>query len=182
MSELAQNTALWVGLTLLLGAVVHFGLVLAIPYVVGIRLRSMAERNTIVHGAKPTADFNPIRRSSPDLIYSVCPYDLSEGPLHITAPIPGTYMSVSCFALNTDNFYVKNDRQVEDWFDFVLIGPSMPEPEAPGSDIVRSPTRTGGILFRYFVGDGACEDRVDSIRREIRIVRHVQDDESGERC
>ena len=31
------------------GAAIHIGIVLAIPYVVGIRLRSMAERNTIVH-------------------------------------------------------------------------------------------------------------------------------------
>ena len=34
---------------MLLGAAMHLGIVLAIPYVVGIRLRSMAERNTIVH-------------------------------------------------------------------------------------------------------------------------------------
>lgn len=57
------------------------------------------------------------------------PYDLSKGPLHITAPVPGTYMSVSCFALNTVNFYVKNDQQVGRSFDFVLVGPGTPKPE-----------------------------------------------------
>lgn len=176
MSEFAQSVAVWIVLTLLLAAALHIGIVLAIPYVVGIRLRSMAERNTIVHAARPTADFNPIRRSSPDLVYSACPYDLSEGPLHITAPVPGTYMSVSCFALNTDNFYVKNDQQVETSFDIALVGPGTPEPKAPGSEIVRSPTTTGGILFRYFVGDGRHEEQIESIRREIRIARLGQDD------
>ncbi len=176
MSNLAQSVALWIGLTLLLAAVIHIGIVLAIPYVVGIRLRSMAERNTLVHGAKPTADLNPIRRSSPDLIYSVCAYDLSKGPLHITAPVPGTYMSVSCFALNTDNFYVKNDRQVAGSFDIVLVGPGAPAPEAPRSDIVRSPTTTGGILFRYFIGDGTHDEQIEANRREIRVARLGQDD------
>ena len=80
-------------------------------------------------------------------------------------------MSVSCFALNTDNFYVKNDQQVGRSFDFVLVGPGAPEPEAPGSDIVRSPTTTGGILFRYFVGDGSPEEQIERIRREIVLVR-----------
>lgn len=160
----------------MLGAAIHIGIVLAIPYVVGIRLRSMAERNTIVHVAKPSADFNPIRRGSPDLIYSACSYDLSKGLLHVTAPVSGTYMSVSCFALNTDNFYVKNDEQVARSFDFVLIGPSTAEPKAPGSDIVRSPTTTGGILFRYFFGDGTCEKQIESRRREIRVARLGQDD------
>jgi uncharacterized membrane protein len=175
MSELAHNVALWLGLTLLLAAAIHLGIVVTIPYVIGIRLRSMAERNTLIHGAKPSAAFNPIRRSSPDLIYSVCPYDLSQGPLHVTAPVPDTYMSVSCFALNTDNFYVKNDQQVGRSFDFVLVGPGSPAPEAPGSDIVRSPTTSGGILFRYFVGDGSREEQIERVRREIVLVRFGQD-------
>jgi len=176
MNRHVQKLILWVGLTLLLAAAVHWGVVLAMPYVVGIRLRSMAEPNLLVHAARPSAVFNPIRRSSPDLIYSACSYDLSDGPLHITAPVAGAYTSVSCFALNTDNFYVKNDQQVEKAFDIVLVGPGIREPEAPGSDIVRSPTTTGGILFRYFVGDGRCEREIETVRREIQVVRLEEDD------
>jgi uncharacterized membrane protein len=175
MSQLTQSIALWIGLTLLLGAGVHLTIVLAIPYVVGIRLRSMGERNIIIHAAKPSADNNRIRRASPDLIYSLCAYDLSQGPLHITAPVPSSYMSVSCFALNTDNFYVKNDRQVGGSFDIVLVGPGSPQPDAPGSEIVRSPTTTGGILFRYFIGDGTHDEQIECKRREIRLVRLGQE-------
>lgn len=80
-------------------------------------------------------------------------------------------MSVSCFALNSDNFYIRNDRQVEGAFDFVLVGPGWPEPEAPGGQIVRSPTATGGIIFRYFVGDGTHDEQIERARREIRLVR-----------
>lgn len=175
MSKRAKSIAFWIGLTALLSAAIHIGIVLAIPYAVGIRLRSMGEPNTIVHGPQPSASFNPVRMSSPDLIYSACPYDLSDGPLRVTAPVSGTYMSVSCFALNTDNFYVKNDGQVGGKFDFVLVGPGAPQPEAPGSEIIRSPTTTGGILFRYFIGDGSQNAMIESTRREIRIARFAPD-------
>jgi uncharacterized membrane protein len=167
-----RRAVLWIGMTLLLGMAVHLGIVLAIPWVVGLRLRSMTTPNTIVHPPKPSADYNPVRRSGTDLIYSACAYDLSHGPLRITAPAVGTYMSVSCFALNSDNFYVKNDRQVGDAFDIVLVGPGTPEPEAPGSEIVRSPTTTGGIIFRYFVGDGTHNEQIERSRHKIRIQAH----------
>ena len=58
------------------------------------------------------------------------------------APVPGTYMSVSCFALNTDNYYVKNDQQVGRSFDFVLVGPGRRprrHPAATSSDPPRPP-------------------------------------------
>jgi uncharacterized membrane protein len=176
MTEFVQSVTLWIGLTVLLAAAIHLGIVLAVPYLVGIRLRAMAERNTIVHAPRPTADFNPIRSSSPDLIYSACPYDLSDGPLRITAPVPGTYMSVSCFALNTDNFYVTNDQRVEGAVDFVLVGPNAPNYKAPGTIVVRSPTTTGGIIFRYFIGDGTHEKEIESMRREIRIAKLNRDE------
>jgi uncharacterized membrane protein len=175
MSELLWSAALWTGLTLALGTAVHLGIVLAIPWIVGRRLQSMAAPNTILHPPKISADYNPVRRSGTDLIYSVCAYDLSQGSLHISAPAWGTYSSVSCYALNSDNFYVKNDRQVENAFDFVLVGPRTPEPEVPGSEIVRSPTTTGGIVFRYFVGDGTHDEQIERLRREIRLDRCGQD-------
>ena len=176
MRRPVRSIALWMAWTLLLAIVTHIGIVLAIPWVVGIRLRSMAERNTVVHGAQPTAGFDSVRRSSPDLIYSVCVYDLSKGPLRITAPVPNTYMSVSCFALNTDNFYVRNDRQTAGSFDIVLVGPGRQPPKASRSDIVRSPTTTGGILFRYFIGDGSHDEEIEGTRREIRVARLGRDD------
>ncbi len=177
MSEIAQSIAIWTVLTALLAAAMHLGIVLAIPQVVGYRLRSMAPRNTILHTPKPTVDYNPIRRASPDLIYSACPYDLSAGPLRVTAPVSGTYMSVSCFASNTDNFYAKNDRHVETSFDFVLVGPGTQRREVLGTDIVRSPTTTGGIIIRYFVGDGTQEEQIESIRREIQISQLSSDEQ-----
>lgn len=171
MSDFALSLGLWAGLTLLLAAAVHVGVLLAIPYLIGMRVRSMGEQNTLIHAARPTAEFNPIRRVSPDLIYSIYGYDLSDGPIHVTAPVSTMYVSVSCYALNTDNFHVKNDQQVDSTFDFVIVGPRTPAPNAPGSEITRSPTTTGGIIFRYFVGDGSHVEQIEKIRRQVEIVK-----------
>lgn len=169
MAEWAQPVAVWFGLTILLAASVHLAVILAIPWAVGRYLRSMGEPNVIVHADRPSANNNRIRRASPDLIYSLGSYDLSNGPLHVVAPTASTYTSVSCFASNTDNFYVKNDRQVTQCFDFFLVGPRTRAPKVPGMDIVRSPTATGGILFRYFVGDGKQVEEIECLRRQIRL-------------
>ena len=171
MNRRTKSIATWVVCTLLLAAIVHVGVIFAIPYTVGIRLRSLGERNTLIHATKLSADYNPVRRSSPDLVYTACSFDLSDGPLHISAPAPasGLYMSVSCFALNTDNFYVKNDRQVDGEFNFVIVGPDAPDPAIDDAELVRSPTTTGGILFRYFVGDGTREGEIEAVRRRISI-------------
>ena len=169
MTKRTKNTAIWGIFTLLLAAIVHVGVVLAIPYVIGIRLRSLGESNTLLHAAKPSADYNPVRRASPDMIYTAYPFDLSDGPLHISALAPDFYMSVSCFALNTDTIYVKNDRQVDGAFDFVLLGPDAPAPAIGDAELVRSPTTKGGIMFRYFVGDGARQGEIEALRRRIKI-------------
>lgn len=171
MDQFVYNALPWMCLTLVLGAAIHFAIVLAIPWLVGMYLRSLEPPNTIVHAPKPSAAYNPIRRSGTDLIYSVLNYNLSGGPLRVTAPVVQPYTSLSCFALNSDNFYVKNDQQVEGMFDIVLVGPRASEPEAPQSEIVRSPTTTGFLIFRYFVCDGSHEEQIECMRRQIRLVR-----------
>lgn len=171
MDQFVHGVLPWICLTLGLGAVVHLGIVLSIPWLAGAYLRSLEPPNAIFHAPKISAAYNPIRRSGTDLIYSVCNYNLSRGPLRVAAPVVKPYTSFSCFALNSDNFFIKNDQQVKDGFDVVLIGPRAPEPAAPESEIVRSPTTTGFLIFRYFVGDGSHEEQIERMRREIRLVR-----------
>ena len=60
-------------------------------------------------------------RPSPDLAYSACVYDLSAGPIRVTAAAWDDYMSVSAFAANSDNFFVSNDREAPNGVDFTLI-------------------------------------------------------------
>jgi uncharacterized membrane protein len=111
-----------------------------------------------------------IVRPSPDLLYSLAVFDLSGGPIRITAPVLDSYVSLSLYAGNTDNFFVTNDRRLDGpGFDLTLVGPLDPQPVVEGSLVVRAPTETGVIVFRYFTGDGSRADEIRSVRREIAL-------------
>jgi hypothetical protein len=45
------------------------------------------------------------------------------------------------------------------------------EPAVETAKLVRTPTATGGIIFRYFVGDGTHEQTIEGIRPQIQIRR-----------
>jgi uncharacterized membrane protein len=94
---------------------------------------------------------------SPDLLYALCPYDLSRGPLHITAaPVSGRYWSIALYADNTDNFFVQNDREaagapVSLW----LRAAGTPSGAPPaGSRVVTAPSPRGLLLMRVLHGGG----------------------------
>src|SRR5262245_52948717 len=73
----------------------------------------MGEPNSMHFGSRPTAASRLVVRPSPDILYASCPFDLSSGPLRVTASVPHTtYCSVSAFDAATNNFFVRNDREV----------------------------------------------------------------------
>ena len=110
---------------------------------------------------------------SPDMLYSICRFDLSGGPVHITAnpALPG-YWSVALYSANSDNFYVQNDQQaagkpVDLWL--VQPGQAALDPRAPaGSTIVQSPSVQGLLLMRVLTGNYAAEKvRLEAARRTL---------------
>ena len=75
------------------------------------RLGSQGRVNAFAHGPPTRAERQPVVRPSPDLLYSICVFDLSERPLLIDVPpIPGHYWSVSVFDARTDVAAVRSDR------------------------------------------------------------------------
>jgi len=93
-------------------------------------------------------------RPSPDLLYSICFYDVSKTPLQISATVPDTYWSISLFQNNTVNFFVKNDRQVQGKkVNFLLIGKDTSYTNAGNAEVIVSPTDTGVLLFRMLITD-----------------------------
>ena len=93
-------------MTLGLAALLHLILVWAMPYLVLLLLGLTSDHqpNTIFFNPPVDADSREVVRPSPDLLYSGCPFDLSAGPLRVTAVMPDTYYSISAFGDNTDNF------------------------------------------------------------------------------
>lgn len=62
-----------------------------------------------------TPETQTVIRPSPDLAYTICLIDLSNGPVLIEAPAWPDYGSLSIFNSNTDNVYVGSlDARMED--------------------------------------------------------------------
>lgn len=88
-----------------------------------------------------------IVRPSPDFAYSACAYDLSNGPVVITAAPWDAYWSLSLYAANSDNFYVIDDREARFGAEITVVRAGQPHPEG-ASMVVESPSSRGIALIR----------------------------------
>jgi len=111
----------------------------------------------------PRADANArtVVRPSPDLLYTACVFDLSQGPLHITAPIQDGYVSVSGFSADSSNFFAVNDRNTPATADgikrFDLLLTRRETVAAPaGAKVIVSPSTRGLVLFRSLIPEEAA--------------------------
>lgn len=131
-------------------------------------LHRIGTANQILHAPRADASARVVVRPSPNLLYSICAYDLSSGPLRITAPVPaGTYWSVSVFDARTNNIFVENDLNAGQSVDFLLQDAGGVS-RANGLPVVTSPTPRGVVLFRTVIDSQADLDRLDTVRRLAR--------------
>jgi uncharacterized membrane protein len=161
----------WLTLTLLAAVATHAALLFAGPRllmeIILSRMTQEAPVNTASFPPKPTAETDRIVRSSPDLFYSICPYDLSKGALSIEGRVPpGTYWSVSFYDLNTDNFAVINDRQTGPTYRIWLRSADQAEAPSPARDII-STTPRGLVLFRTLIDTPSREADLDAARKQV---------------
>jgi uncharacterized membrane protein len=160
----------WIAAALVIAVIAHLGSVWLLPRIVMDKaMAAMGTVNTIHHGLRATADRRGVVRPSPDLLYSVCPYDLSKGPLRVTAPVPaGTYWSVSLFDNATNNFFALNDRQAHGAVDLLVVPHGWEKP-MPGR-VVRSPSPRGLVVFRTLIDDEKRFAILDAARRQARCA------------
>ena len=157
-----------IGATLALAAAFHVLTVMAFPRAIMVALAWKAKdlgqsSNVLYHQPRVTADSRVVVRPSPDLLYSVCAYDLSKAPLRISASVPDTYWSLSFFASNTDNFFVINDREVKaNPVDILLVGPGMSYKNPENAQVVMSPSNRGVALIRILITD---ENRIEELTK-----------------
>jgi uncharacterized membrane protein len=160
----------WIAATLLVAVVVHGASVFLLPRLIMIRtmvgIAKPAGINAIMHTPRSTWRSRGVVRPSPDLLYSICVYDLSaaNGGVRVsTHDAPGTYWSVSVFDADTNNFHVLNDRQAKTGTDFLLIaaGTSV---EAGPLPVIAAPTNRGIVLFRTLVNDETHIAEIDAAR------------------
>ena len=148
--------------------IVHLLVVWATPRLIMSRVmngpaaQAMNMRNQAAFLPETDASVRRVVMPSPDLLYSVCVFDVSAGPVRVRAN-PGlpSYWSIALYAANSDNFFVLNDRQagaspVDLWL--VSEGPSPRGPAVPpGARVVVSPSSQGFLLLRVLTSDYQSE-------------------------
>ena len=172
MNPRARQLGSWLATTLATALLVHFATLYALPRVVMRRaLGKIGESNSMHFGRLPTAASRMVVRPSPDILYASCPFDLSSGPLRVSANVPySTYWSVSAFDAATNNFFVRNDREVTgDSIELLLLqrGQALPlSDRAPERVIVFTPSRRGLLLFRTVIDDDRHLSALEALQRQ----------------
>ncbi len=161
----------WIAGTLVVALVVHIASVWLLPHgVMHMALSRMGGTNIIHHQSRVTAKSRGVVRPSPDLLYSVCRFDLSEGALEVKAPIPpDTYWSASAFDAETNNFFAINDRTVGGQpLELIILPPGHQDepPHIAGQLVVHAPTTHGLVLFRTLINNEKNFAKIDAVRRQ----------------
>lgn len=150
-------------IVLLLAAGFHVVTIWAMPRVivhrVTGRMAASGGINRTFSQGLPTERSRAVVKPSPDLLYAVCVFDLSDGPLLVEGDLPGGYWSLSAFAANSDNFFVVDDRQIQGRHArYVLASEAKPAglpAELAAAPVIVAPSASGVLLFRILVLDPA---------------------------
>ena len=122
--------------------------------------------NSFGFGEMATADNQPVVRPSPDLVYSGCVFDVSQGPVLLDiAPVPDHYWSVSIFDARTDVAAVRSDRDTGGKparLALLKAGQQVPE----GYEPVMLQYDQGIALMRILLVDAGEYAAIDAIRRQ----------------
>ncbi len=122
--------------------------------------------NVMRYGDLPTPENQPIVRPSPDLVYSSCAYDLSDGPILLSVtPVPGRYSSLSIFDARTDVIFVRNDLQAKGKpYRLYLARDDQKVPA--GAEVVRVNYDRGIALIRVLLNTRDEFKALEPIRRQ----------------
>jgi uncharacterized membrane protein len=149
----------------LLGGVVHFVSVLALPRIATqdaySRLTPMTALNAVTQLPLAEPGNSPMPFMDPAFATAICRYDLSDGPLKLTVPVSQAYTSVSFYTRNELAYYAINDRSAgKKVIELDLMTEAqhddLPEDEEVTSAdrlIIDSPTSTGLIVLKALAAE-----------------------------
>lgn len=136
---------------LAVAALSHVLFIQAVPRVLmGLAMKRVSEGgyNSWRLADRVTPSSRAIVRPSPDFAYSICPYDLSEGPLTIRVTPWDGYWSLSLYAANSDNYFVVGDREVRGGAVITLTRRATGDAGVADATVVESPSTRGIALIR----------------------------------
>jgi uncharacterized membrane protein len=146
--------------SVVLGGIIHLSTVLFLPRTAEndayLRLQPITPVNTMTPLPLPTSSDAVMPFQDPAFATAVCRYDLSKGPLKLSAPVSQAYTSVSFYTRHGASYYAITDRAAgRRVIELDLMTErqraQVPEDEdvtAADRLIVESPSLTGLILVR----------------------------------
>ncbi|MGI9374055.1 MAG: DUF1254 domain-containing protein [Hyphomicrobiales bacterium] len=161
----------WVFVTLLLAVAVHISTVFMVPRLEGGARVTKAmsggdlNRLTVLTSEKDAQSILGI--ANPDLVYAVCPFDITQRPIFISAQVPGRYWSMSVYGEDGSTLYTLNDKQagVQSFTaELRLNGQNsiVPTQAVQGNSeslVIQSAFERGVVVFRAFAGESAQRQR-----------------------
>jgi len=171
----------WTIFVMSLAAIVHIAVVLYLPSFAMSRLNAKlieaGGNNVALPSPRPDADARGVVMPSPDLLYSICAYDVRETPLRITSPVPNSYWSLSVYADNTENFLVINDAQAGGLeVDLILVGQDQEVDNPERLPLIDAETPTGVVLMRSLITSEDDLAYLDALRRQARCAPYTVPD------
>lgn len=171
----------WLAVAAGVAIVLHVAIVWAVPRVIMSvaikRIGNEGALNAFTHSPRTTHEFRAVVRPSPDLAYSICVLDLSDGPVAIEVPASDPYTSLALYSSITDNYFVRNSRQdgglAEGGRIRLLVGlaDDMPSSLPDGAEAVISPTAKGLALVRRVIENDDAMPRLDALRKSSVCAR-----------
>lgn len=150
---------LWLIAGALLGGIVHLASILVMPRAATqdayARLATVPV-NAVTPLPAPTPEQAVLPYMDPAFATAVCRYDLSGGPLKLTAPVSQAYTSVSFYTRRGVAYYAINDRAAGRRTIDLEVMTTAQRSEVPDEEdvtradrlIVESPTDTGIIMLK----------------------------------
>lgn len=111
---------------------------------------------------------------SPDFLYAVAYYDLSEGPLQITSVVPqDNYWSLSLFHSNSNNFYVINDSEIDTDNINIILSHENQKVENIGKNqkLIYSSDKRGVLIIRGVVKTQDDFDMMEKVQKSLRLEK-----------
>ncbi len=161
----------WVFVTLLLAVAVHIATVLMIPRLEGgarvSRAMSGGDLNQLTVLKSEEEAQRVLGIANPDLVYAVCPFDITQRPIIISAQVPDRYWSMSVYAEDGSTLYTLNDQQagVQAFVAELRLDSEsslVPSQTVQGNSeslVIRSAFERGVVIFRAFAGETALQQR-----------------------
>jgi uncharacterized membrane protein len=174
MGEIGWRTLL---AGVLLGGIVHICATFAAPILgSGLAYQRLSDGlpvNRMVALPAPSASKQTLPFLPPDTLYAICRYDLTGGPVSVTAALSGPGWVLSLHSREGDNFYALPGQQLrEDKVSFLLVPGGTLEaahvrPTFSTTDTqVVSPTAEGLIVVRAPVIGVAWSSETEAILRQ----------------